>query len=424
MPKTIDPYVLAQFMTQPGAAELVEAFSSIPPGPLRESLVHHAQVTAMTYLGGPINMTPPPRIGETPPRAALPSPRRSQVATEDPAVKAVEMILQGVSPHEIANALQIPIRAVYAAKREARASGVKLPAAPKGKKPRVKGRPSIAYHTSLDTLPHQGMSRVAKAAEERGITPEGYMARRKLALEMALDGRHIRAIVEATKEPKIVLQQWFYQAREAGHDVPYIVDTSAIKVEEVAPPELPANVIDLQPHRKANDAHKGRFILFETEMDGSNGGGIIKGAQMMDVDVPEYLRRRREAVELFRREYTPAIVAKRIGVTLKQAENWRGRAQRAGILSLTKAGAERRAKQQAGERRVDTAPATAGSIAIAAKALGLTAEAYNAKRDRALTLFEQGLTGTEVAAAVGVPLKKAQNWRTWSQAGRAERTKA
>jgi hypothetical protein len=42
----IDPIRLAQFMLLPGAAELVEAFASLPPGEVRESAVAHIQVLA------------------------------------------------------------------------------------------------------------------------------------------------------------------------------------------------------------------------------------------------------------------------------------------------------------------------------------------------------------------------------------------
>ena len=46
MSRTIDPLALAQFMILPGAAELVEAFSVLPPGDVRDSVVSHAQVLA------------------------------------------------------------------------------------------------------------------------------------------------------------------------------------------------------------------------------------------------------------------------------------------------------------------------------------------------------------------------------------------
>ena len=36
---TIDPLRLAQFMVLPGAAELIEAWASLPPGEIRDSAV-------------------------------------------------------------------------------------------------------------------------------------------------------------------------------------------------------------------------------------------------------------------------------------------------------------------------------------------------------------------------------------------------
>lgn len=43
----LDPARIAAFFTLPGAVELVEAFSSIPPGPVRDSIVAHAQALAV-----------------------------------------------------------------------------------------------------------------------------------------------------------------------------------------------------------------------------------------------------------------------------------------------------------------------------------------------------------------------------------------
>jgi transposase len=171
------------------------------------------------------------------------------------------------------------------------------------------------------------------------------MARRKLALDMALAGRHIRAIMEATKESKNTLQNWFYQAREAGHDLPYMMDSSLV------PQEPAPNVIDLKPRRKADDTHKGTFITTEAELTGagSGNGGIIKGAQLMGVTVAEFLRLRREALALFEADVMSLRqVATSVGISEKQAANWRARAQRAGKLNLSMAGAMRRRHQPEG----------------------------------------------------------------------------
>jgi transposase len=336
MAHTIDPIVLAQFMTLPGAAELIEAYSASPPGVLRQSLVHHAQATAYTYAG--VEFEPQPPTGVQP-RLAVP---QKALATGDPKVRAVELALQGMKPSDVARELGLSAGQVFAAKREAKAAGVTFPAVTGTHgKPKVKGRPAVAYHTSLDTLPHQGLSRVEKAAETRGVTAEAYMARRKLALDMALAGRHIRAIMEATKESKDTLQNWFYQAREAGHALPYMMDSSLV------PQEPAPNVIDLKPRRKTDDEHRGRFVLTveeATTQTGRGNGGIAKGAALMGVSIEEFLRRRRAALALFKEDrLSIPEVAKSVGITVKQAQNWRGRAQRAGVLDLTQVGALRRA---------------------------------------------------------------------------------
>ena len=221
MPKTIDPFTLAQFLAQPGAADLIEAYSEIPPGPLRDSIVHTAKVVRLTYLGAPETAfheaAPPPSLGsaQTAVARALSGPRKGAVPTDDPEVRIVERLLEGAPPHVVAEEFEIPVNVVYAAKKKARQSGVTFPNAPKGKvnkSGRKRGEPykgQQRFVTSIAELKDGGIGGVMKAASLRGISPEAYMERRKLALEMALAGRHPRAIMEATGEAQKVLQGWF-----------------------------------------------------------------------------------------------------------------------------------------------------------------------------------------------------------------------
>lgn len=58
----VDPVAIARFMLLPGAGELLDAFSRIPEGRVRESLIHHAQMLAGEYHAGPVESRPPDPI--------------------------------------------------------------------------------------------------------------------------------------------------------------------------------------------------------------------------------------------------------------------------------------------------------------------------------------------------------------------------
>src|SRR5687768_16662537 len=52
-PDLLDPISFARFLLLPGAGRLLAAFGDIPPGPLRDSVITHAEVIASTYTGAP-----------------------------------------------------------------------------------------------------------------------------------------------------------------------------------------------------------------------------------------------------------------------------------------------------------------------------------------------------------------------------------
>lgn len=105
---SIDPIKLAQFMVLPGASELIEAFAALPPGPVRDSVVNHAQVLAQASgWGGPVGpMVPHPGEAQgvvarhTPPR--LPSPFAANLAAQSQDGQIVERALRGEDPDVIA----------------------------------------------------------------------------------------------------------------------------------------------------------------------------------------------------------------------------------------------------------------------------------------------------------------------------------
>jgi hypothetical protein len=138
---TINPLRLAQFFALPGAAELVEAFSAIPPGTVRDSLVSHAQSLAQASgwrLGQPIPTLPP----ESTPTAAngalqrqdgkvwlewkgaTPPPEiRQEFASASREGQIVEALLRGESVTTVAENFQVPRTVVDSLKHKARREG-------------------------------------------------------------------------------------------------------------------------------------------------------------------------------------------------------------------------------------------------------------------------------------------------------------
>lgn len=351
MSQALDPIVLARFMVMDGASRLVTAFSGIPEGPLRESVIHMAETMSATYASAPANARAPDPLNSLgggavvtppapPPRRAIPGP---VAKTADPMVRAAQLRLEGKFPHEIVAETGLSISHVYKAIGEARKAGMKFPDIGRASPGVTPVKASYITDVSQITSPVQ-MGALRKAAEARGITVEGYLARRKLALEMGLDGRHVRAIMEATKEPKTTLSNWFNTARACGHVVPYMVDQQFVRVVD-GPPGTTPKVVHLKPptpppiKRKWKNKRGGPHKNFVIRLDDYQKAGqamqraVEKGANLKGVSVDEYLRLRREAITLFDTGRTALEVAETLGLTHTQASNWRERAQTAGLLS-------------------------------------------------------------------------------------------
>jgi hypothetical protein len=139
----IDPLRLAQFMVLPGAAELVEAFSAIPPGPVRDSVVNHAQVLAQASGWNPGALFTGEAITarEIPAHAPrLESPFAEGLAASTAEGRIIERALRGEADHAIAADLGVSLGLVVQLKRKARKEGGvvfpgddKQPAKPKTK---------------------------------------------------------------------------------------------------------------------------------------------------------------------------------------------------------------------------------------------------------------------------------------------------
>lgn len=223
----LDMTTIARFLVLPGAEQLVEAFSRIPPGPLRDSVVSHAQVIADTYSAAPAaqQMPDPLLMASTAPQALTappePPPQQRPVA-RTPQEEVVRLRLQtSLAEHEIAERVGLPLGEVVAELRRAREAGLSFPPRGKPAKP-AKAKSGPAFAVTVEELTAMGLSHATRAASQRYITVEAYMQRRKQAIEMAQQGAPLEQIVKATSENEKVLSNWFSLARGAGYAVPYV----------------------------------------------------------------------------------------------------------------------------------------------------------------------------------------------------------
>jgi transposase len=333
---------MARFRVLPGADHLLRAFAAIPPGKLRDTIIDHAQALAEAHGAVPAqHRHPDPLAGflgapGRPP--ALPRRTEAEPPTSDPKTKAVQMRLDGKLPYEIAEATGLKISTVYGAITDARKAGMKFPTTPRA--PAGKGNRASRFPLTVEQLGDGAkVATSARAAEARGITLQEYMDRRKLAVEMALDGRHIRAIMEQTKESKSVLTTWFSAARSAGYPVPYMLDAAIGRFEDanVTPPE---KVVDIGSERQRRESKRKpgktglqkNFILSEAEANPKNLYMVDKAAAALGLSREAYFNLRRKALILFHDGETASTVATRLGIDKKQAQNWRERAISSGLL--------------------------------------------------------------------------------------------
>jgi hypothetical protein len=120
----IDPLRLAQFMVLPGASELVDAFSAIPPGPVRDSVVQHARVLAeASGWNAPMPFTMEPETARVLPPPRLESPFAGGLVSTSVEGQIVERAMRGEASHVIADSLGIKLGVVVRAMRKAREEG-------------------------------------------------------------------------------------------------------------------------------------------------------------------------------------------------------------------------------------------------------------------------------------------------------------
>jgi len=250
---TVSMEALARFAVLPGAAELIDAFSVIPPGPMRDAVVNLAQATASQYSGAP--MAQPYRPFDAPATGAQPRLGRSP-PTDSPQMQAVKLRIEhpdmprgdiakatGLTPQQVSNALY-----------EAKKAGAPVP---KKKLRTMEERAADKWVTSLGDMTGQGLAAFERAADARRITPQDYLDRRLLALKLAMEGASYDTILKATKETDSkVVSAWLSKARSAGHKVPYVA--GVVAVDDAPPqaaqeaPEIVAEPVAAEPAQEAS----------------------------------------------------------------------------------------------------------------------------------------------------------------------------
>lgn len=281
-PQLIDAMQMARFLVLPGASRLLEAFATIPPGPLRDSVIAHAEVIAATYSGAPPEARmPDPLVMATqlagtaqalprPGAKALPGP---SAISDTPHGQAVALSLQGMRPNDVAAQLGVGVGVIYDAKREARSAGVVFPnlIGQRGKSAKGKGKIRFAqkvWHTDMSTVSPGAYGQMKSAAEVRGIDVEEYLSRRKTCLDMAMQGRPAYEIAGATGEDEKVIKNWLSQARGTGLSIPYSPVVRTAEVEE-APPRVFPNLQDMtkQARVATENAARRRGLTPQAYMD-------------------------------------------------------------------------------------------------------------------------------------------------------------
>ena len=125
MPR-IDPLQMAQFFALPGAAELVEAFSAIPPGELRDSAVSHVQVLAR-HSGWvpdtPFGVGQPERLAPSAAPKRLASPFSEDLKSASAEGQMIERALRGEASASIAADLGCGVGLIERLKNKARKEG-------------------------------------------------------------------------------------------------------------------------------------------------------------------------------------------------------------------------------------------------------------------------------------------------------------
>jgi hypothetical protein len=145
---SIDPIRLAQFMVLPGAADLVDAFSAIPPGPIRDSVVHHARVLAEAagWSAPDFSSLQPVTARVAPPKEPprLASPFAKDLVATSVEGQIVERALRGEADYVIADDMGVKLGLVVRLKAKARREGGVTFPGDDGAKPKAATKPKTS----------------------------------------------------------------------------------------------------------------------------------------------------------------------------------------------------------------------------------------------------------------------------------------
>lgn len=166
---------VARFFQEEGADRVVRAFTSLPPGPMREAMIGHMEAMAVA-MGAQLQHVPAVQVRVVQPAlappAASPPGRRllapkgvegALVSTSSDG-RVVERCLQGQKPHEAADAEGVTLAEAERTLMRARRQGVQFPFDTKTKPELAKGRKEDG----------RGMASMISAAKARGQTLDEY----------------------------------------------------------------------------------------------------------------------------------------------------------------------------------------------------------------------------------------------------------
>jgi DNA-binding CsgD family transcriptional regulator len=323
---------LVGFLELPGAKRVLMAYARIPPGPIRQTQVDSIEAIAQAYEGLP----PPEDVSDPLPRlltparpVAIPHRSKAEPPTRDLHTIAVKMRIEGKTTLEIVAETGLNPHSVYSAVATARSAGVTFPKIKRQPPGTIMAKRPTNFAMRVEDISELGLPRIQTAAERRGLTLAAYVDLRRQAVEMAIRGDDLGAILKAVGQDRQTLSNWFTRARQAGFPVPYVGTTYAPETE---PEPKPQNIVRLA---KAVSNHHGKTFcttLDEYNSDGKIRAAVDKGARMANLTVAEFLRARRDMITLFGQGLTASAIAERTGMTQKQVENARTRARVAGKM--------------------------------------------------------------------------------------------
>lgn len=224
MNNLLDPMALANFMAMENAARLVTAFASIPEGPLRDSIVAMAEQVAAAHA--PAAWVRPAEAAKAAPKlAALPAPTRAP--TDDPAVKAVALMMEGSTPLQASEATGLSMKAVHDARRAAKRQGMRFPKVLMNAKvkpdnvvklkPKAKAKAKApVFYTTEEELTERMRAGAKASANVLKLTVPEFLAKRVAALAEFRQGTPPRAVATHLGLPQKMVENWLTICRATG----------------------------------------------------------------------------------------------------------------------------------------------------------------------------------------------------------------